>query len=705
MHKITLKIKISMHIFFKILTINFLLTAYMLSYAGTIHFDEQTKRLKGLRDSVVWLRSKGNEKIKVEWKDWYAGDSTINYIYLQSPHGKLIDRIKIDYGEKRGNKIYQLSHGAGDYRIEFPGYFFRNGSIRVNEKMPMVLEPAKGHLSFHADSSPLYFSVPEKSDSFALCGKYNNGPTKILLYNPNNHLHDELILAQKPPTLHFDCIKVKNPISGTWHIKFSGKGKIAFWLDGIGNYFALKAKELFTPILKAGKVIISNKESITHPMGKIGSQIVNHKSDPRIFDAIRYMKLNSINLYIDHSWREPFNPRFPNGGDNDNPSLINWDGFRWNDQKLDFYRNKLDAQISAIFDSRNSWIGTPLTPEKQEEYAEFIFAYISHVNNIKDYNQRWFSIWDEPNLEKFTFEQYESLVKKVGNRLKDPTNPEKVINTHLLAISSSGFDMTTTEKNRLGMKWAKKIYAVHDQLVDGIAFHYWNIRDLIELWRYDDAVSKARDIILYNDSDDNIDEDIVINQTSMSFGKASSAYDVNTHFGALWLAGAICNAFNSGQLDAFNYFPTVDEKKNMKGLIYSNVLPSPLPYAEKVKDYSIKPIGHSMAMINRNVLDNVITINSDSLEVDALVTIDSDMKSIGIIMVNKFLRTTDVSINLQLPQEMLQKTYLLHIERFGPGEQSPVPHNTNTLHSIDQSLILNKRLDGKSIYAFKLSAK
>ncbi|MCP3927688.1 MAG: hypothetical protein GY705_01140, partial [Bacteroidetes bacterium] len=254
--------------------------------------------------------------------------------------------------------------------------------------------------------------------------------------------------------------------------------------------------------------------------------------------------------------------------------------------------------------------------------------------------------------------------------------------------------------DRVGKDWAEKIYSQYDEYVDGIAFDYWDRKDLIELWRFNSAVSMAAEIIRSNDSDNNQKEEIVINQTSMSPGTSSSPYDVNTHFSALWLVGAICNAFSSGELDAFHYFTTVDDERHMKGLMYSDQVPSALPYQQKASPYELKPMGHAMAMINQTIQEEVVILNSDSLEVDALLTIDTQGNTLSLIVGNKFNRINKLDIQVPLPEIMWNKKLSVSAKKLNATMKQPDYHTIKTNIFTKTNFIFSHELEPETIYSF-----
>lgn len=664
--------------------------------------DASAKSVTGLRDCVVWLRASPDKTLKVTWENVYATDHNSDHIYFQAPDGRLLQHIDIAHGDPGGSRILNFTEGNGDYRLEIPGYSHRKVSIDLPEGIPMIIEPAKSYFSMHVKKGALYFNVPHGTSSFTLCGRYYEGPGAIYLYDPENNLKGILHLKDHPETLRFDQLEIKSPSKGAWHIEFRETGKVSFWVDGIPNLFAQNPYDLFIPELKDGDAIFSSTGSIGR-MGLIGSYSVSHSANIQITDHIRYMGIKSLNYYVDHEWREPYNPEFPEGGDNNDPNTINKSGFEWEDKRIDFFRKELNAEISVLFNSRKSWLGIPLTPQKQKEFAEFVLAYITHFNTKSPLTVRWVSPWDEPNLKTFTYDEYAMLLKEVATRVKAPQNPDAVKNTNILAISSSGFEGINSGRDRIGRDWAQKLYSAHDNLIDGIAFDLWDSYDLIESYRFRNEVSIAEDIISNNDTDGNRTEQIVINQTSMSSGEGSSAYAVNTHFGALWLTGAICNAFASGRLNAFQYFTTVDDSRHMKGLIYSDHLPPTLPYQEQKRPYDLKPMGHAMAMINWAALDKVIVLKSDSLEVDSLLTISDDGLSAGLVVVNKFLRVNRLKIKASLPGKIKDLEWRVSGIFYDTAMDAPERLPEMPPAAVSKNVfIFEKELAPETVYVFSL---
>jgi hypothetical protein len=663
--------------------------------------DVSAKSLTGLRDCVVWLRASTDKTIKITWEDVYASDSNTDHICFQSPDGKLIDHIILTKGDTGGSRVLRFSEGSGDYRLEIPGYFHRNVRVDLPDGMPVVIEPAKSYFSMRIKKGAFLFNIPTGIPSFTLCGKYYEGPRQIYLYDPGNNLKGILSLKDHSETLAFDTLEIKSPEKGEWHIEFKETGKVSFWVDGIPNLFAKNPDDLFIPELQNGVANFTGT-GVTGKMGLIGAYSVSSSDNARVLEHIRYMGIKSLNYYVDHEWREPFNPDFPDGGDNGDPSVIDPGGFNWKDKRIDFFRNQLGTEISVLFSSNKSWLGTPLSSQRQKEFAEFVLACIAHYN-AETSTIRWISPWDEPNLKLFTYDEYASLLKEVATRIKAPENPYTVRNTNILAISSSGFDGINSGEDRIGLAWARRLYSAYDNLVEGIAFDLWDHFDLIESKRFRDAVSQAEEIITDNDMDGNRDEQIVINQTSMSSGKGSSAYSVNTHFGALWLTGAICNAFASGRLNAFHYFTTVDDSRHMKGLIYSDTLPPALPYQEQKQPYDVKPIGHAMAMINRTVLDKVIVLKYDSLEVDSLLTISDDGLKAGLVVVNKSPRMNRCKINALLPGKTKELVWGVSGLFYDSSMKAPVPlPETQPLAVSGGLFTFEKDLAPETVYVFSL---
>jgi hypothetical protein len=188
----------------------------------------------------------------------------------------------------------------------------------------------------------------------------------------------------------------------------------------------------------------------------------------------------------------------------------------------------------------------------------------------------------------------------------------------------------------------------------------------------------------------------------MSPGSDSSPYDVNTHFGALWLVGAVCQAFSKGHVDAFHYWMTIDDAHHMKGLIYGDSPPLALPYEAGALPYQIKPMGHAMAMLTRTLLDDIVLLTSDSVEVDALLTIDAERQSAGLVIVNKFPRIVQFDLDAVLPGAMQNKDFGVTLERFAPGMSEPRSVGGQFTVVTSDRLTISRELDHETVYVFKI---
>lgn len=681
----------------------------LIGCCATARADQEFSRL---RDCGVWIRQPAGstvETVRVDWEAGASNDSTINYIYFQAPDGRLIEADACSYGDPSGSDVYHLTKGAGDYKLEFAGYFWRKAKVIAQDSTPIMLEPVKGHVCMMgggANSPPLYFDVPVGTASFTLCGLYANGPDKIDLYDPSGALYDTLALSNSTQTLYFDRLQVNSPATGAWRIEIDDWGKIGFWVDGVDNLFALSPANLFTPDYPMGFAIHAGSCGKTARRGLIGGFLeINPGESNRILNAMAYMGMETLHYWAHHHLVEPYNPAFPEGGDNGDPNTF--DPFGWDfgavEERMGFYHDLFGVQISTLLttQSGNGWLGKPLTLQERQEFGEFALAYVFFNNYIRNRNLRWFSVWHEPNLSAFTYDQYEDLIVEVAGRLKDPCQPAEVRNTPILAINSGGFECCNEGFDRLGGIWADNLYSDHDDLVDGIAINYWESRDLIESWRFGNVVDIAADIIKYNDSDGQLDEEIIVNMTSMSGGNASSAYEVNTHFGALWLAGAICHGFSRGDLDALHYSHTTDDDHHMKGLIYGENPPSPLPYQAQAAPYQIKPIGHAMAMANAYLLDDILETNPYyCVDVDSLLTVNLARDEAGLLVVNDSRRQYFFVLDAKLPAPMRYNDYKVTGIEFGPQMSQPQAISGFDVITANKRLRFFMVLEPQTVYAF-----
>ncbi len=90
---------------------------------------------------------------------WQA-DANEEHLYLLDGQGKLQGERLIKASETRGTQSWPLLPGAASYRLEIPGYSFRNYRVEHDEHTVALFEPAKVHFSAQTQNGDeLYFKV------------------------------------------------------------------------------------------------------------------------------------------------------------------------------------------------------------------------------------------------------------------------------------------------------------------------------------------------------------------------------------------------------------------------------------------------------------------------------------------------------------------------------------------------------------------
>jgi hypothetical protein len=113
-------------------------------------------------------------------------------------------------------------------------------------------------------------------------------------------------------------------------------------------------------------------------------------------------------------------------------------------------------------------------------------------------------------------------------------------------------------------------------------------------------------------------------------------------------------------------------------------------------------MGYAMALLNEIKHDEVILIQNSNLEVDALLTITTDRTIIGLLVVNKFPRSTTFNIDTLLPVEMHYRQYSGEVKRFGPTMTIPEVLPDPIDLTVTDRLMMTYDLEPQTIYTFSL---
>jgi hypothetical protein len=113
-----------------------------------------------IRDGSLYLQADRPDSVTVRWTPAWQADANEEHLYLLDGQGKLQGERLIKASETRGTQSWPLLPGAASYRLEIPGYSFRNYRVEHDEHTVALFEPAKVHFSAQTQNGDeLYFKV------------------------------------------------------------------------------------------------------------------------------------------------------------------------------------------------------------------------------------------------------------------------------------------------------------------------------------------------------------------------------------------------------------------------------------------------------------------------------------------------------------------------------------------------------------------
>src|SRR5690606_33933658 len=172
-------------------------------------------------------------------------------------------------------------------------------------------------------------------------------------------------------------------------------------------------------------------------------------------------------------------------------------------------------------------------------------------------------------------------------------------------------------RQRIGLDWSRRLLAEHDAQIDALAWHEWMVRDLLATRSYRDSVRQAAALVGLDDQG-RPRKALLLDQTNMSSGSSLSRYDQDTHYASLWWASVVVNASADGLLDMLNWFHVADEPEWPKGMV--RVLGE--------DHFELKPVGLAQQFIQRHWLTQVLSLDNDAFEVDALAMAEGRQRSL-----------------------------------------------------------------------------
>lgn len=568
----------------------------------------------GLRDGALHLRPVHADTLLLAWQPAWQADANAERIFLQAGDGRLLGRRDIAARETRGRQDWPLAPADGDLRLEIPGYSFRHYRVSHADDTAALFEPAKLHFSAELPSGvELYFRV-EAGQRAVLGGKFHGG-VRLLQLRRSDGQELELPLVAHRRYAKADHLEL--PVSDQeqiWRLRLVGSGKAAFWLDGTANLFAQRPEHLFQPLNAPGKARLVLHAEVLGPTPRLGVALPYTPPDsPELLSRLA-PRSASYYSFVDVMARKPAHEQ----------------AFR----PLYLNRYGIDTDITLL---SKSW-RRPLM-ESDQTQAAGLEAWIAGMRALGGRGIHYLALADEPNLNFPDYESFERYFSATLTRVRQSPGAREAGVRIALPSSSRLINGPSRDdaRERRGLDWAGRLLAAHGQWVDALSWHEWMVRDLRATRVYRDNVRQAAQLVGL-DAEGRPRKALLIGQTNLSSGNAVSPYEQETHFAALWWTSVAINSAQDGLLTVLNWFPAFDNPDHAKGLVGQTA----------DGGYRLKPVGQAMVFMQRHWLDQVLRLDNDAFEVDALA-MRSDKRQV-LLGVNKADRQQDVEIEgLVLP--------------------------------------------------------
>lgn len=566
----------------------------------------------GIRDGAVHVWPNEPGPLHIEWSPAWQADANEERLYLQRGNGSLIKRFDISADEESGRREWSMQSTPDGYRLEVPGYSFRLYRVRAPQNAASLFEPVKHHFSMEARRDlQLYFQVPAGANA-QLGGKYHDGVTALNVERLSDGHTLSLSLKRHGLYPRHDLLALPTSTNDeVWALRLSGSGKAAFWLDNTDNLFALRPEDLqHRPSRETGKVNLRLRDTVVGPPARLGIGLpYTLPEDDQLMGQLRpqtaghysFVNVMARNPAHEQRFRPQYRHRF---GINHDITLMAKTG---RVHLLDFDSTSR-AGLKAWLDSTISLGAGGL-------------HYLSPA--------------DEPNLNYPDFATFSRYFGQMAKLVRDdPRAYEAGIRIAMPASSRlvNGPTMRGARERR-GLDWAARLLEEHDTLIDALAWHEWFIRDLRATDWYRYSVQRAADVVGYT-SEGRPRKALMIDQTNLSSGNTVSPYEQETQFAALWWASVAIQASLDGLLDGINWFLLADDEHHFKGLLR----------LEENDRFSLRPVGKAMVFMLDHWGDQVLALDNDAFEVDALAMRSGSRQTL--VGVNKVARPQQVRLGL-----------------------------------------------------------
>lgn len=585
----------------------FLLTAlFHPAFASQVHW-------QSIRDGSFLVFPENEDTLSIEWKDAWLSNANDEEIYLINNNGELTKKVKINKNSSSGKYQIHIIKKNAPYKLIIPGYSFRNYKVSHSKETHSLFEPNKLHFSVDIPHQAIIYFKSPKNAEVTFSGKYHSGVRKITLQRLSDNLTINLNLKNHSDYPKFDSTQL--PSSATdeiWQVSFSNSGKIAFWLDGAKNLFALAPTQLdpvSLPVAQTQIVLTGLASGFSPDIGVALPYITPPSHSLALLDSL-HIKAASFYSFVDVITK----------------NLEREQEFR----SLYDQRFKIKNNITLLAGTHRKAV-----LEANTETLNGLTLWTEDSLRLDPTANHYIAFADEPNLNFSSYQEFSNYFSSMLSHLKGLPNITQSGIKVAVPASARFLDgpFRSSAQSRLGIDWTKRLLAEHDSDIQAIAWHEWMTRNLYATRRYQDSINAAAKLVGL-DGNGRPQKALLIDQTNISSGNSVSPYEQETQYAALWWASVIINASQTGLLEMLNWFHIADELDHQKGLIA----------VSEQGELRLKPVAKAHAFLTKDWLKEVKKVENSSFELDILHSQDNDRNQL--IGVNKSTRKHQLNIHL-----------------------------------------------------------
>jgi len=566
----------------------------------------------GIRDGSLYLQTDRPDSVTVRWVPAWQADANSEHLYLLDGQGRLTGERLIQADQIHGEQQWPLMPGAASYRLEIPGYSFRRYTVEHDARTKALFAPAKVHFSAEThDGDELYFKVAA-GEKAVLAGKFHGGVRSLQARRVGDGKQLQLNLTPYPAYWQFDQLALPvADVEQIWRLHFQGNGKAAFWLDGTANLFAQDPAHLQPLRQDPGQVHLKLHANVLGPTPRLGialPYVLPPPSSYAVLDALKPQAASYYSLVDITAGKPDYEDRF---------------------RRLYQDRFGITRDITLLAGSQRQ---ADLRADRVSTSG--LQAWLKATRALGGKGIHYLSFADEPNLNYADFATYQQLFQSMAEQVRAlPANASAGVRIAIPASSRfTNGPLAENAANKRGIDWARRLLAQYGDQIDALAWHEWMVRDLLATRVYRHSVRQAADLVGL-DSQGRPRKALLLDQTNMSSGSSLSPYDQETHYASLWWTSVVINASADGLLDMLNWFQVADEPQYPKGMV--RVLDN--------ERFELKPVGLAQQFIQQHWLDQVLRLDNDAFEVDALAMATGKQRSL--LGVNKSTRAHQVSLD------------------------------------------------------------